>query len=326
LSTPPSKPDTASARAGWRAPLFIAAGAASLWPWEYAAQAALLAGVVLALLGLTAFEAESKKISRILIQVCVVMLGLRLDLAEMWEELRRGGMLAVATVVGTLVLGLGMGRLLRSERDVSLLVSSGTAICGGSAIAAVGASIRAAAGTMAVATGAIFILNAVGLFVLPWIGREAGLTADQFGAWAGIALHDIASVGAAGKAFGGSEQAAHTAMIVKLTRVVWITPIALLAARYWPRGEAGAAKSPFPWFILGFLAASGLATLVPSVKASSAPLMLVKDSGFQLALFLIGSGLSRAALARVGWRALVQATGLWIVVAAAGLWAVKVVE
>jgi uncharacterized integral membrane protein (TIGR00698 family) len=306
--------------------VFLAFAAASLWPWEYAAQAALLAGIVLALLGITAFEGTSKKLSRILIQVCVVLLGLRLDLGEMWAELRSGGVLAVATVFLTLVAGLLMGRALKTERDTSLLVSAGTAICGGSAIAAVGSSIRAGSGAMAVATGAIFVLNAVGLFVLPPLAHAMDLTADQFGAWAGIALHDIASVGAAGKAFGGGEDAAHTAMVVKLTRVIWITPIALLAARYWPRGDTGTAKAPFPWFVLGFLAASGLVTLVPSLKESAKPLMVVKDSGFQLALFLIGSGLSRKALAGVGWRALVQAAALWVLVAGAGLWAVKVIE
>ncbi len=333
-SNPPAAPPSPP-QAPWRQALFIAACLAVLWPWEYAPQAALLLGIVMALSGLTAFEAQSKKASRLLIQVCVVILGLRLDLTQMLHELRHGGLLAIATVFSTLAAGLLLGRALRTQREVSLLVSSGTAICGGSAIAAVGAAIQATSSTMAVATGAIFVLNAVGLFVLPAIGHAIGLTDDQFGTWAGIALHDIASVGGAGRAW----QAAHdvssaavgdttiqTAMIVKLTRVVWITPIAIFAQRFYsPPAEPGQVrkKPPFPWFIIAFIAASALVTVLPQIKTHVQPLMVAKDSGFQLALFLIGAGLSRKALASVGWRALVQAIVLWLFIASTSLVAVR---
>jgi len=337
-SPPPPKPPAPA----WRQALFVAVALLVVWPWKLmpsplsrvaefiTPQAALILGILLALAGLTAFEAQSKKVSRILIQVCVVLLGLRLDLRDMWAELTLGGLLAVATVFGALALGLLLGQLLKTGREVSLLVSSGTAICGGSAIAAVGSSIGATSSAMAVSTAAIFVLNAVGLFVLPMIGHHFGLTDQQFGAWAGISLHDIASVAGAGKAYSGVEgggAAADTAMIVKLTRVIWITPIAL-AARWWvmrdaARTGAPTTNAPFPWFILGFLGASAVRTFVPEVKDYSPQVAIVAGHGFQLALFLIGAGLSVKALKTVGWRALVQAAVLWVIVSALSLWAVK---
>lgn len=325
--------------------LFIGAAAAVVTPWRLlpeplsrvgevmSPQAALIAGIVLALAGLTAFEGQSKKLSRVLIQVCVVLLGLRLDLRDMWAELTHGGLLAIATVFGTLAVGLLLGRLLSTGREVSLLVSSGTAICGGSAIAAVGSSIGASSSAMAVSTAAIFVLNAVGLFVLPAVGHHFGLTDQQFGAWAGISLHDIASVAGAGKAYVGSDgggAAADTAMIVKLTRVIWITPIALGARALIARSQAAAGvpgtKAPFPWFIIGFLAASAVRTFVPEVADHEKTIGVVAGHGFQLALFLIGAGLSVKALKTVGWRALVQAAALWVIVSAVSLWAVRATQ
>jgi uncharacterized integral membrane protein (TIGR00698 family) len=325
--------------------LFVLVGLVVVTPWrllpgkaagaaEYITpQAALVAGIVLALAGLTAFEGESKKLSRVLIQVCVVLLGLRLDLRDLWSELAHGGLLAVATVVGTIGVGLLLGRLLATGREVSLLVSSGTAICGGSAIAAVGSSIGASSSGMAVSTAVIFVLNAVGLFVLPVVGHRLGLSHEEFGAWAGVSLHDLASVGAAGNAYahdegaGAVEAVTNAAMIVKLTRVIWITPIALAARAWFSRtGEGGAAKAPFPWFVVGFLAASAVRTFVPAVAGYAAPVGMAAGYGFQLALFLIGAGLSVKALKTVGWRALVQAAVLWVIVSAVSLWAVRALQ
>ncbi len=308
-----------------RAVVFVLALVAFAGPWGRT-DLALLAGIVLALCGLSAFPAQSKVISRTLIQACVVMLGLRLDLATLAQAAMDGLALSVGTILGALALGLLLGHLLRSGREVSLLVSSGTAICGGSAIAAVGASIGAASASMAVATGAIFILNAVGLWTLPPIGHALNLSQTQFGVWAGVALHDIASVGGAAKSFG--PEALDTANVVKLTRVLWIAPIAIIAGRCLrPPADAspvtpGAARpnaSPFPWFILLFLGASLLRTLLPDLQRIEGEVRSVSGVGFQAALFLIGAGMSREALRRVGWRALVQASVLWIIVAGASL-------
>ena len=226
-----------------------------------------------------------------------------------------------------------LGRLLGTGREISTLITSGTAICGGSAIAAVGSSIRASSSSMAIATGAVFVLNAVALFAFPPLARAIGLTDDQFGLWAGVAIHDISSVVGAAASFddaalaGGAEShALDVANVVKLTRVVWILPIALLAA-WWDRrarategaapvgANAPATGGAFPWFILAFVGASAARTLIPSLGDYSDRIQVTAGLGFQLALFLIGAALAPSALRRVGWRALVQAVVLWVVLA-----------
>lgn len=278
---------------------------------------ALVIGIAVALLGVTAWSKQCKVTSKWLIQVCVVLLGFRLDLGTLADSATSGFALAIGTIVGAILIGLLLGKLLRTGREISTLVTSGTAICGGSAIVAIGASIGATTSNMAVATGAIFMLNAVGLWTLPSIGHAVGLTEVQFGQWAGIALHDIASVGGASKEYG--PVAFETATIVKLTRVIWISPLAILAGRYMSSNAAIGKKSPFPWFILCFLAASGIRTLVPAMQSLEGNIAQVSGVGFQAALFLIGSGLTLGALKEVGARAIAQATLLWIVVAGGSL-------
>lgn len=305
----------------WRKAIFLAAFAAVAGPWPWARpDLALLVGIVLALAGLAAFPHGAKTVSKVLIQICVVLLGLRLDLSTLAKAAADGLVLAIATIGGALAIGLLLGRLLRSGREVSTLVSAGTAICGGSAIAAVGGAIRASASSMAVATGAIFILNAIGLWTLPHIGHAIGMTDIQFGTWAGVALHDIASVNGAAKSFG--PLAIDTANVVKMVRVVWIFPIALVAGWLVRTEGAGATRPPFPWFILLFLAASALRTFVPEAKNYESDIKHIAGIGFQAALFLIGTGLSLAALRAVGWRAIAQATILWIIVASGSLAAI----
>lgn len=299
----------------WRAVLFVLAGIAAAGPWSRP-DAALLAGIVLGLSGLTAFAAQGKKVSRWLIQACVVMLGLRLDLRDLGRSAAEGLGLALGTIAGALVLGWLLGKLLRTGKEISTLVSSGTAICGGSAIAAVGAAIGASAGTMAVATGAIFVLNAIGLWAFPPIGHALHLTDVEFGQWAGVALHDIASVGGAARAYNpASSVALDTANVVKLTRVVWIFPLAVGASRLFRRDGTGKGGAPFPWFVVGFVVASAVRTVLPQVQEAESAIKAVAGVGFQAALFLIGAGLTQATLAKVGWRALAQAAVLWVALA-----------
>lgn len=300
----------------WVTGLLLASLAAVASPWSRP-DIALVCGIALALLGVSAYAEETKSISKWLIQACVVILGLRLDLSMLAGSALAGLALAVGTIFGAIAVGMLLGRLLGTGREISTLITSGTAICGGSAIAAVGTAIGATASSMAVATGAIFLLNAVGLWTLPAIGHALGLSDVQFGQWAGVALHDIASVGGASKEYGPT--AFDTANVVKLTRVIWITPMALLAGRFLHSGGAIGEKSPFPWFVVGFLAASGLRTLFPGIESQKAQLASISGIGFQIALFLIGLGLSRDALRKVGWRAIVQATLLWIILAGSSL-------
>lgn len=296
--------------------IFLVALIAAAGPWSRP-DIALLAGIAVALANFASYPKQSKAVSKWLIQACVVLLGLRLDLSMLAKSATDSLLITIGTIVGTLALGLLLGKLLRTGRDVSTLVSSGTAICGGSAIAAVGASIGASAPVMAVATGAIFLLNAVGLWTLPPIGHALDLTQTQFGTWAGIALHDVASVGGAAKAYG--PVALDTANVVKLTRVIWIFPLALLAGRFMHTGTSTGARPPFPWFVLLFVAASAVRTFIPGLAQYESQIKTVSGVGFQVALFLIGTGLSLDALKRVGWRAIAQATILWLIVAAASL-------
>lgn len=298
---------------------------------------ALTLGIILALAGWTTWTSASKRLSRTLIQISVVLLGLRMDLRQLGQAAIDGLGFAVATIAAAMLAGLILARIWKTGREIGLLVTSGTAICGGSAIAAVGGAIGASSSAMAVATGAIFLLNAAGLYLLPLVGHWAGLSEIQYGTWAGVALHDIASVAGAGKAAG--PVALETAMVVKLVRVIWIAPIAVASALVMrrlnarrlnaanPSDHSSPASSPLrtalPWFIGWFVLASLTRTLVPAVGAWEAPIKTTSAAGFQLALFLIGAGLSRDALAKVGWRAFALATSLWVLLAGFSLAAIR---
>jgi uncharacterized integral membrane protein (TIGR00698 family) len=319
-------PSTDSNPSNFRRVVFALAAIACATPWA-SGPIALFAGIALSLAGLSAFEGHAKKVSKILVQCCVVLLGLRLNLSQLAGAALDGIVFAVATIGGAFALGWGLSRLLRIGGELGTLVNAGTAICGASAIAAVGSSIAAAPASMAVATGAIFVLNAVGLSVLPMIGHALNLTDVQFGTWAGVALHDVASVASAAShyhATGDTQTnvALDTANVVKMTRVLWILPIALLARKYLRPAGSTATKSPFPWFILWFIAASGVRSIWPQLAGTETTTRAIAACGFQIALFLIGSGLSTKALKAVGWRVFVHATILWLAVAGASLAAI----
>lgn len=325
--------------------VFLAGVAFCLTPWA-SPPIALAVGVVLALLGLTAWPSESKKVSRLLIQVCVVLLGFRMDFGKLMETAQEGLLFAAGTIIGTMLLGMVVGRVLRTGREISLLISSGTAVCGGSAIAAVGSAIGASGTAMAVATGTVFILNAVALYLFPVIGHSLDMTATQFGTWAGVAIHDISSVVGAAKGYrvptDGGAAALDVANVVKLSRVLWIIPLVFFAR--WvmreereeekstggqatsgtgnggkPGAKNGTSKWPVPWFILLFLGASLLRSFVPRIEEIAPTIKMVAGYGFQIALYLIGAGLSKSAIKQVGWRALAQGVTLWVVISVSSL-------
>jgi len=305
---------------------------------RFQVEAGLLAGIAMALMGVVQPGALEKKISRYLIQACVVLLGFRMDLHQVAKAGTSGLAFAVGTIAGTFVLGWALGRLLKVEGKVSALLSSGTAICGGSAIAAVSSVIGASGTAISVATGTVFILNGVALFVFPVLGRELGLTPTQFGTWAGVAIHDVSSVVGAAQAFADQARGAgtdasgavDTATVVKLSRVLWIVPICLIAAA-WVRSRAGDGVArggkkplPVPWFIGLFILAAGARTVFPGALGEASPgLLSIAKSGMTLALFLIGAGLSRKALREVGWRALVQGIVMWVAISVAALAVVR---
>lgn len=283
-------------------------------PWASPATALAL-GIVLAVIVGNPGVKLSAVMSRWSLQFSVVLLGFVMNLHTMLAVGAQGLLFAAGTITGTLALGWVMGRLLGIEARTSLLISSGTAICGGSAIAAVGSSIKASEAQMSVAMGTVFMLNAVALYLFPWLGHRLALSPMQFGTWAGVAIHDISSVVGAAALYGGG--ALVTATAVKLSRALWIVPLTAVAAGYHGRRKQTGLKAerrfriPVPWFIALFVLASVARTWIPGVSDAAPYLQDAAEKGLTLALFLIGSGLSVQALKSVGWRPLLQGIVLW---------------
>jgi len=285
---------------------------------------ALALGAILALTHENPFAHLGKKVSTKLLQVCVVFLGFGMDLPVVLRTGLEGSGLAAATIATTLGLGWILGKRFRIDRKVSAMISAGTAICGGSAIAAVGALIGVGESEISVAMGTIFILNAAALYLFPWLGHALGLTQVQFGTWAGIAIHDISSVVGASAHYG--LDALQTATAVKLSRALWIIPVALgMAAIFQPRvarpqkGTQHKPKMQFPWFIGFFLLASVARSFVPGMASIAPALGHAATTGLTLTLFLIGAGLSAKTLRAVGWRPFLQGIVLWLFISVLSL-------
>jgi uncharacterized integral membrane protein (TIGR00698 family) len=217
-----------------------------------------------------------------------------------------------------LVVGLGLGRLLHVRGNSSFLITTGTAICGGSAIAAVAPIIQADEQETAVALGTIFILNSVALLVFPLVGSALRLTQQQFGLWAALAIHDTSSVVGASSKYGAAALMVGTT--VKLARALWIVPLALVTAAV----RRSKSKVKLPWFILFFCLAAVVNTYVPQWSYFSKILFTLGRYGLTATLFLIGTSISRAALKQVGWRPLAQGITLWILVALTSLYFIRV--
>jgi uncharacterized integral membrane protein (TIGR00698 family) len=302
--------------AAWRKAVFLAALAACLLPVA-SPPLALAAGLVIALTVGHPYLRYNGKATKILLQGSVVGLGFGMNLGKVAEAGRSGLAFTILTLAGTLLLGSLIGRWLGIGRKTSYLLSSGTAICGGSAIAAVGPVLGATGQEMSVALGTVFILNAIGLFVFPVVGHALGLSQSQFGVWAAIAIHDTSSVVGAAAKYGN--EALQIAATVKLTRALWIVPLVLFTAYLFKNRSS---RIAVPWFIFLFLLASVVRTLLPSQSALFAGLVVVARTGLTITLFLIGAGLSRQALKAVGVRPLLQGVLLWVIVSLTTLWVV----
>ncbi len=306
----------------WQKIIFIAACIFCLSPFG-SPPVALALGVVIALTIGTPYPKLSGKPTKYLLQTSVVLLGFGMNLQAIYQAGKNGIVFTIVTIFGTLLLGYFVGKLLSVKSKTSALISSGTAICGGSAIAAVGPTIDADPDEMSVALGTVFVLNAVALFLFPLLGNSVGLTQGQFGIWAAIAIHDTSSVvGAAGTY--GSEALA-IATTVKLVRALWIVPVALMFAFIYRKSVSGERKGiSFPWFILLFLLAAAARTYGSSIVFPSIfdALVNLGKAGMIVTLFLIGASMSRSMLKNVGVRPLVQGVILWVVISAVSLWAV----
>jgi uncharacterized integral membrane protein (TIGR00698 family) len=286
--------------------------------------AALVLGLLIALFVGHPFLHLNHKATHLLLQVSVVGLGFGIDAATALKAGREGFLFPVVSIIGTLGFGLLLGRWMKIDGKTSLLISGGTAICGGSAIAALAPVIRAKEGQVSVALGAVFILNSVALFLFPVVGHWLGLSQVQFGLWSAIAIHDTSSVvGAAGR-YG--PEALQIATTIKLARALWIIPVSLLTALLFrrtnvPTGATAGPKLKIPYFIGLFVIAILLNTWMPMPTVSRF-IVGAAHAGLTVTLFLIGSGLSRQVLKNTGVRPLVHGAIVWLIIAGAALWAV----
>jgi uncharacterized integral membrane protein (TIGR00698 family) len=272
---------------------------------------ALFLGLAFALTCGQAHPKFNKKVSKYLLQYSVVGLGFGMNLQASLASGKDGMAFTVISVVGTMLLGWFIGRkLLKVDRDTSYLISSGTAICGGSAIAAIGPVLRAKDSEMSVALGTIFILNAIALFIFPVIGHWLGMSQHDFGTWAAIAIHDTSSVVGAGAAYG--EEALKVATTIKLTRALWIIPLAFITSFIF---KSKGQKINIPWFIFFFLLAMVANTyLLNDVPQVGDAINRFARKGLTITLFFIGASLSRDVLKSVGIKPLIQAVLLWLVI------------
>jgi uncharacterized integral membrane protein (TIGR00698 family) len=269
---------------------------------------ALLGGLIYGLTLLHPFHVESKNLSKFLLQASVVALGFGMNLHEVLHAGQSGFVYTALSITGAMLLGLGLGYLIHVQKKASFLISAGTAICGGSAIAAVGPIAEANEEEMAVSLGTVFILNSVALFLFPVIGLALHMSQTQFGLWSALAIHDTSSVVGATAKYGAAALAVGTT--IKLARALWIVPLSAVTAIF----LKSKARIQWPWFILFFCLAALLNTLLPSYSGAFGALNHLGRIGLTVTLFLIGTGLNKKTLAKVGIRPLLQGLILWLIV------------
>lgn len=282
--------------------------------WQISAPIALLLGLIFAFTLPNPCPKFNKKTSKYLLQVAVVCLGFNMNLQESLKSGSEGMLFTVISVVGVMGLGVLLGYYMHINRKTAYLISSGTAICGGSAIAAVGPVVKADENEMAVSLGVIFILNSIALFIFPPLGHMFEMTQQQFGTWAAIAIHDTSSVVGAGEVFG--EQALQVATLIKLTRALWIIPLALVTMFIF---RDKSSKISIPWFIFIFVLAMVINTYIALPDWFVNSMVWIAKRGMVLTLFFIGASLSLKSIRQVGVKPLLQAVALWVVISVSSL-------
>ncbi|MBD9112270.1 MULTISPECIES: YeiH family protein [Bacteroides] len=277
---------------------------------------ALFLGLAFALICGQAHPKFNKKTSKYLLQYSVVGLGFGMNLDSALASGKEGMEFTIISVIGTLLIGWFIGRkVLKLDRNTSYLISSGTAICGGSAIAAVGPVVKANDSEMSVALATIFILNAIALFIFPVIGHALGMSQHEFGTWAAIAIHDTSSVVGAGAAYG--EEALKVATTIKLTRALWIIPMAFATSFIF---KSKGQKISIPWFIFFFVLAMIVNTyLLGSVPELGSAINGLARKTLTITMFFIGASLSMDVVRSVGLKPLIQGILLWVVISCSTL-------
>lgn len=288
---------------------------------------ALFVGLVFAFTFGIPFPKFNKKLSKYLLQASVVGLGFGMNLEKSLQSGADGMLFTIVSVIGVMIIGILLGKYMRIDGKTSYLISSGTAICGGSAIAAVGGVMKANENEMAVSLGVIFILNAIALFIFPPLGHFFELSQAQFGTWAAIAIHDTSSVVGAGAAYGA--EACELATLIKCTRALWIIPLAFFTMWYYRNDKSGEgkAKISIPWFILLFVVAMIINTytpqsIMPVMGGIYNTLVVIAKQCLIAVLFAIGASLSLKVIRQVGVKPLIQALTLWMVIGAGSLFVI----
>jgi len=269
---------------------------------------ALAVGLIFGLVFTHPFLGDSKNLAKFLLQASVVALGFGMNLREVLRAGRSGFLYTAVGITFAMAIGLLIGRFLKVAKTASFLITAGTAICGGSAIAAVAPIVQASDEEMAVSLGTVFILNSVALLLFPAIGWALHLSQEQFGLWSALGIHDTSSVVGATARYGPVALVVGTT--VKLARALWIVPLSLGTAAI----KKTKGRIQWPWFILFFCMAAVVNTYLPQAAHLSASLSTLGKLGLTATLFLIGTGISRSTIKQVGARPFVQGVLLWIIV------------
>jgi uncharacterized integral membrane protein (TIGR00698 family) len=298
---------------------FLILAAATLLP-DVPAALALAVGIFFAVTFGNPFIDRTKPLASKILTYSVIGLGFGMNLFVVGRVGVQGIGYTLFTITLSMVAGLLLGKLLKVSREASILISAGTAICGGSAIAAVSAGIKAESENISVSLATVFLLNAAALFIFPPIGMWMGLSPENFGLWAALAVHDTSSVVGTAIHYGGG--ALEVGTTVKLARSLWIAPLTFLIVIFMSKPGEKKGKITIPWFILGFIGAAALVTYVPSLAGYGAQIAGLARKSLVLVLFLIGSNLTRDTLRKAGVRPMIQGFLLWIIAASVSLAAI----
>ena len=274
---------------------------------------ALFVGLVLSIIGIK--HSNIHKYTSKILQASIVLMGFGMSLSAVISASTTGFLITVVSVTTVMILGIFLGKLFKVEKNIALLIATGTAICGGSAIAAVAPILNSKNYQNSFALIVVFVLNAVALFLFPFIGNKLGLSQEIFGNWAAIAIHDTSSVVGAGAIYG--EKALQVATTVKLIRALWIIPLSLIIAFLNKNGDKKSIK--FPWFILFFVLAIVFANISPDFQASYAHFSWLGKRGMVVALFLIGSNITVSEIKKSGIKSFALGISLWAVIAIGSL-------
>ena len=287
--------------------------AASLLPWV-SAPIALLAGILLTIFfRSTTVKSKSSLVKRLL-QVSIIGLGFGMNINNALEVGKEGLLLTIFTLTFVFIIGWGLSKIFGLDKKIAYLISSGTAICGGSAIAAVAPLIKANEKEISIAIGTVFILNAVALFVFPVIGHLLELTQHDFGIWSAIAIHDTSSVVGAASQYG--EEALEIATTVKLSRALWIIPLSIITAIIFRQTEKGI---KFPYFILIFIVAMLISSWLPQFAELFSWISYIAKRLLVLTLFLVGTQLTLDTIKTAGLKSMLFGSILWIAVSVVSL-------